>query len=56
MIKFSDIAKIPTPVYKPICVACDGRSVVPQDDKIVTCQKCNGTGKENNTPTPADGE
>jgi DnaJ-class molecular chaperone len=54
MIKFSDIAKIPTPVYKPICVACDGRSVVPQNDKIVTCQKCNGTGKENNTPLPAD--
>ena len=30
----------------PICVCCDGRSVVPQGNTVVTCPKCNGTGKQ----------
>jgi len=31
---------------QPICVKCDGRGVIPQDGKVVTCPACNGTGKE----------
>jgi DnaJ-class molecular chaperone len=54
MIRFEDLVKIPTPTYKAICVACEGRAVVPKEGKIVRCQKCNGTGKEINTPEPAD--
>jgi DnaJ-class molecular chaperone len=56
MIKFEDLVKIPTPTYKAICVACEGRAVVPKEGKIVRCQKCNGTGEEINTPEPADEE
>jgi DnaJ-class molecular chaperone len=48
MISFDDLVKIPTPAYKAICVACEGRAVVPKEGKIVRCQKCNGTGKEVN--------
>ena len=28
------------------CAVCDGRGVIPQDGKVVTCPACNGTGKE----------
>lgn len=30
----------------PVCGYCDGRGVIPQDGKVVSCPKCNGTGKE----------
>ena len=30
----------------PICGHCEGRGVTPKDCKVVTCPKCNGTGKE----------
>jgi hypothetical protein len=49
MIKFSDIANPPTPVFRPICGVCEGRGVVPEEGNIVNCVACNGTGKE-----PAD--
>ena len=31
---------------KPNCEYCEGRGVVPKDGKVVTCTKCDGTGKE----------
>jgi len=50
MIHFSEIANPPQPTYRPICVACDGRGVIPSlSMKLVQhCDKCNGTGKESN--------
>lgn len=34
--------------FKPtkVCVKCEGRGVIPQDGKLVTCPDCEGTGKE----------
>jgi DnaJ-class molecular chaperone len=48
MIHFNQIANPPKPVYRPMCVACDGRGVVPSlSMKLVQrCEQCNGTGKE----------
>jgi len=51
MIHFDQIANPPTPVYRPMCVACEGRGVVPSLKSVQCCEQCNGTGKEN---TPAD--
>lgn len=48
MIKFSDIANPPVPEYKPICVVCEGRGVVPDNGKVINCHACNGTGKQQN--------
>jgi len=35
-----------------MCVACDGRGVVPSLSmkSVQRCEQCNGTGKEGNTP------
>jgi len=48
MIHFSEIANPPTPVYRPMCVACDGRGVVPSLSRksVQRCEQCSGTGKE----------
>ena len=34
--------------YTPVmlCVACEGRGVIPQETKVVDCPVCGGTGKE----------
>ena len=55
MIHFSEIANPPQPTYRPMCVACDGRGVVPSlsRESVQRCEQCNGTGKEGNTPEPA---
>ena len=54
MIHFNQIANPPTPVYRPVCGACEGRGVVPSLKSVQRCEQCNGTGKEGNTPEPAD--
>ena len=56
MIHFSEIANPPQPAYRPMCVACDGRGVVPSlsRESVQRCEQCNGTGKEGNTPLPAN--
>ena len=56
MIHFSKIANLSKPAYRPMCVACDGRGVVPSLSRksVQRCEQCNGTGKEGNTPLPAD--
>ena len=56
MIHFNQIANPPQPTYKPMCVACEGRGVVPSLSmkSVQHCEQCNGTGKEGNTPEPAD--
>jgi len=54
MISFNQIANPPQPTYRPMCVACDGRGVVPSLKAVQRCEQCNGTGKEGNTPLPAD--
>ena len=56
MIPFSQIANPPMPKYVPLCGACEGRGVVPiwETKSVGKCSKCNGTGKEGNTPEPAD--
>jgi DnaJ-class molecular chaperone len=56
MIRFSQIANPPMPAYRPICGACEGRGVVPilGANSVGKCSKCNGTGKESNTPEPAE--
>ena len=58
MIHFSEIANLSKPAYRPMCVACDGRGVVPSLSRksVQRCEQCNGTGKEGNTPEPADEE
>lgn len=33
-------------MHKPTCICCDGRRVIPKDGKVVTCDKCRGTGVE----------
>jgi hypothetical protein len=53
MIHFSEIANPPKPVYRPMCVACDGRGVVPSLKATQKCDKCNGTGKQMMTPLQA---
>jgi len=55
MIHFNQIANPPQPTYRPMCVACDGRGVVPSLKSVQRCEQCNGTGKEGNTPLPAEG-
>ena len=54
MIYFSEIANPPQPVYRPMCVACEGRCVVPSLKSVQRCEQCNGTGKEGNEPEAAD--
>ena len=56
MINFNQIANPPQPTYRPMCVACEGRGVVPSLSmkSVQRCEQCNGTGKEGNTPEPAD--
>jgi len=52
MIHFNQIANPPQPTYRPMCVACEGRGVVPSLKSVQRCEQCNGTGKEN-TPEEA---
>ena len=56
MIHFNEIANLSKPAYRPMCVACDGRGVVPSlsRESVQRCEQCNGTGKESNTPLPAN--
>jgi DnaJ-class molecular chaperone len=56
MIHFNQIANPPQPTYRPMCVACEGRGVVPSLSikSVQRCEQCNGTGKEGNTPEQAD--
>jgi DnaJ-class molecular chaperone len=54
MIHFNQIANPLQPTYRPMCVACEGRGVVPSLKSVQRCEQCNGTGKEGNTPLPAE--
>lgn len=55
MIHFNEIANPPKPTYRPMCVACDGRGVVPSLSRksVQRCEQCNGTGKQMTTPLQA---
>ena len=48
MFNFNQAFPIFNQKIQPICGRCDGRGVIPCNDKVVTCPKCKGTGKENN--------
>lgn len=41
----SSTAAPPAPVPGDVCPACQGRKVVGDGTVMVTCQRCNGTGK-----------